>query len=219
MRYNKYESIFEWVKINMIFLLKGILIGLVFGMPVGAIGAMTIHRTLTKDFWAGVITGMGSSVADCTYAAIGAFGVTFISSFLLANEFIISIIGAIVILAMGIARFFQKTSHKEAGSAGCGDGIKMFISAFSVAIMNPVLIMSFMVAFTTLGLVENISLAAKLAIVFGVFIGTWIWWGILLAAVEYIKRKKGGFNMMRMNQVFGVVFIIFAVVIIIKAFM
>lgn len=202
----------------MIFFLKGILIGLVFGMPVGAIGAMTIHRTLTRNIWAGIITGMGSSLADCTYASVGAFGVTFVSGFLLANELLISIIGALVILGMGIFRLLQSAPDPH-NTQTSGGGVTMFLSAFSVAIMNPVLIMSFMVAFTTLGLVSEIGIIAKLAIIFGVFVGTWIWWGILLAAVEYIKRKKGGFNMLRMNQVFGVVFILFAVGIIIKAFL
>ena len=202
----------------MIFFLKGILIGLVFGMPVGAIGAMTIHRTLTRNIWAGIITGIGSSLADCTYAAVGAFGVTFVSGFLLANELLISIIGALVILGMGIFRLLQSAPDPH-NTQTSGGGVTMFLSAFSVAIMNPVLIMSFMVAFTTLGLVSEIGIIAKLAIIFGVFVGTWIWWGILLAAVEYIKRKKGGFNMLRMNQVFGVVFILFALGIIIKAFL
>lgn len=43
---------------------KGLLIGLIFGVPAGAIGALTIGRTLEKGFAAGFLTGMGSSAAD-----------------------------------------------------------------------------------------------------------------------------------------------------------
>ncbi len=37
---------------------KGLLIGLIFGVPAGAIGTLTIGRTLEKGFPAGFLTGM-----------------------------------------------------------------------------------------------------------------------------------------------------------------
>ena len=45
------------------YICKGMLIGLIFGVPAGAIGALTIGRTLEKGFAAGFLTGMGSSAA------------------------------------------------------------------------------------------------------------------------------------------------------------
>lgn len=57
------------VGIAMIF--KGILIGLIFGLPVGAVGAMTVQRTWEHGIKAGLLTGMGSSAADCIYAGSG----------------------------------------------------------------------------------------------------------------------------------------------------
>lgn len=42
---------------SLLFLLKGILIGLLFGVPVGAVGAMTVSRTLNHGFGAGMVTG------------------------------------------------------------------------------------------------------------------------------------------------------------------
>ncbi|MDE7245253.1 MAG: LysE family translocator, partial [Oscillospiraceae bacterium] len=65
------------------FLLKGLLVGLVFGVPAGAIGALTIQRTLSHGFWAGLLTGLGSSAADVLYACVGVFGLTAISDALL----------------------------------------------------------------------------------------------------------------------------------------
>ena len=55
----------------MISLLTGLAIGLVFGMPVGAAGIMSMQRTLSAGPTAGFITGMGSSVAVCLYGALG----------------------------------------------------------------------------------------------------------------------------------------------------
>ena len=73
--------------------IKGILIGLIFGVPVGAVGAMTVQRTWEHGIKAGLLTGMGSSVADCIYAAIGAFGLTIISDFLLQYQGAIHLVG------------------------------------------------------------------------------------------------------------------------------
>lgn len=55
----------------MISLLTGLAIGLVFEMPVGAAGIMSMQRTLSAGPAAGFIAGMGSSVAVCLYGALG----------------------------------------------------------------------------------------------------------------------------------------------------
>jgi threonine/homoserine/homoserine lactone efflux protein len=81
---------------------KGILIGLIFGVPVGAVGAMTVQRTWEHGIKAGLLTGMGSSVADCIYAAIGVFGLTIISDFLLQYQGAIHLVGGAIVLFMGI---------------------------------------------------------------------------------------------------------------------
>ena len=49
------------------YVVKGILIGLIFGVPAGAIGALTIQRTLERGFLAGLLTGTGSSAAELLY--------------------------------------------------------------------------------------------------------------------------------------------------------
>ena len=80
---------------------KGILIGLIFGLPVGAVGAMTVQRTWEHGIKAGLLTGMGSSAADCIYAGIGAFGLTVVSDFLLKYQTVIHLAGGMMILLMG----------------------------------------------------------------------------------------------------------------------
>ena len=57
-------------------LFRGILIGLLFGVPAGAVGAMTAQRAYSSGLRAGLLTGLGSSVADCLYACVGAFGLS-----------------------------------------------------------------------------------------------------------------------------------------------
>lgn len=50
------------------FFLRGMLMGLIFGIPIGAVGTITVQRTWRDGVKAGLITGFGASVADCLYA-------------------------------------------------------------------------------------------------------------------------------------------------------
>ena len=149
----------------MTFFGQGILIGLLFGIPAGAVGALTVHRTLKKDIGAGLITGLGSSAADCFYACIGAFGLTRISDFLSTYENLISFTGGCLILALGIRLFFKeekKVSDKE------NSGFSMFFSAFAVGITNPAAVLTFLFAFSWFGISDNLSIKEGSLLVLGV---------------------------------------------------
>ena len=67
----------------MEYLLRGVMVGVLFGLPVGAVGALVVQRTWSGGIRAGLLTGLGSSAADCCYAAVGVFGLTVLSEFLL----------------------------------------------------------------------------------------------------------------------------------------
>ena len=81
---------------------KGLLTGLIFGVPAGAIGALTIQRTLEKGFLYGFLTGLGSSAADILYAMIGLLGITMITDFLNRYEKVCSACGAVLIAVYGV---------------------------------------------------------------------------------------------------------------------
>ena len=68
------------------YLLKGLVIGVVFGVPAGVVGILSIQRVLTQGAFAGFLTGIGSSAADIFYACVGVFGLTFISDILLKHQ-------------------------------------------------------------------------------------------------------------------------------------
>lgn len=114
------------------FFFRGLLIGLLFGVPAGAVGAMTVQRTWNYGTKAGLLTGMGSSVADCIYACIGAFGMTVISEFLLKYQNVINLAGGGLILYMGLHLILGKKEADEVPSVS--GRVKMFLSSFLVGI-------------------------------------------------------------------------------------
>lgn len=200
------------------YLIKGILIGLLFGMPVGAIGAMTVQRTLVYGFKAGLMTGLGSSVADCIYACIGAFGLTIISDFLLEYQMIIHILGGALVLIMGL-RLIIRTGQTDSPQKPTTGGVKMFLSSFVIGITNPAAILTFLFAFSYFGITGKAGWVDGMLLVIGVFIGTYIWWGLLSTAVCLIKKKTVNHSFRYMNTIFGSILILFSAVVFIKTFL
>lgn len=198
-------------------LFKGILIGLMFGVPIGAVGAMTVQRTLDRGFGAGLLTGLGSSVADCLYACVGVFGLTFISDFLLKYQTIINIIGGVFVLIIGIGQLVKKPAENAPQKSA--EGAKMFLSSFAVGITNPAAILTFLFAFTYFGIAKISGELNGILLVSGVFIGTYIWWSALSGAVCFIKSKTGNRGLTYMNKIFGGILILFAAMIFVKTFL
>ncbi len=197
------------------YLIRGILIGLLFGMPIGAVGTMTVQRTLKHGFKAGLVTGLGSSAADCLYACIGAFGLTIISDFLLAHQTMINIFGGALVMVMGIRLFVRKEEasvpvRKVSGS------IQMFLSSFAVGITNPAAVLTFLFAFSYFGITKEAGWAGGIQLVAGVFVGTYLWWGLLSAAVSFIKKAMKNRSFPYMNKVFGTILILFGIAVYIK---
>lgn len=199
------------------FLLKGVLIGLLFGIPVGAVGTMAAQKAFNHGFVAGVTTGLGSSAADCLYAACGAFGLTFVSDFLLKYQTIINVIGGSLVLAMGVSLIFGK--KEQVVREEDGGEIKMFLSAFVVGITNPAAVLTFLFAFSYFGITGKTVVFDGIQLVSGVFIGTCIWWCLLSAAVVFIKKKNRKRSFRYMNRIFGSVLAVFGITVFIKTFL
>ena len=198
------------------FLLKGLLVGLVFGVPAGAIGALTIQRTLSCGFWAGLLTGLGSSAADVLYACVGIFGLTTISDILLRWQTPISLIGGAVIVGMGAMIFFSKARETQAtldraGLGGC------FLSAFAIAIANPVTILSFLAAFATMGIGEVSTLGQGVQMVTGILLGTGCWWCLLSGGAARFRGRMTQKLYQNLNRILGVLLMVFGLYMALRA--
>ena len=63
---------------DIIYLFKGMLVGLMVAVPLGPMGVLIIQKTLHKGALAGFIAGMGAASADFFYALVAAFGLGFV---------------------------------------------------------------------------------------------------------------------------------------------
>lgn len=202
----------------MTYLFRGILIGLLFGVPAGAIGAMTAQRTYSFGLRAGLLTGLGSSAADCLYACVGVFGLSLISDFLLAHQTMISLLGGALILGMGLSLLLKKSAASES-SAQPVQGAGLFFSSFAVGITDPAAILTFLVAFSYFGIDGKAALTDGVLLAAGVFIGTYFWWTALSVGVMQIKKRMKKYDLRVIEKCFGAVLLGLSFVIAVRTVM
>lgn len=196
------------------FFLRGVLIGLLFGVPAGAVGAMTVQRTWNYGIKAGLLTGLGSSVADCIYACVGAFGLTVISEFLLKYQTVINLAGGGLVMYMGLHLLLSKKKPDEIPSVS--GRIKTFLSSFLVGITNPAAVLTFLFAFSYFGISGDTNLIQGICLVIGVFLGTYLWWTALSVIVGILKGRQKKDHLQIMNRIFGVILCLFGMVVFIR---
>ncbi len=192
------------------YLIKGITVGLVFGVPAGAIGALTIQRSLAHGFWAGLLTGLGSSAADVLYACVGVFGLRVISDLLVKYETAIALIGGVLIVGLGILIFRKQGTHstertEQANLWAC------FASSFAIAIANPATVLSFLAAFASFGIGAIRSPAQGAALVTGILLGTGCWWTVLAGLSSRFRKRVTERIYEGLNRLLGSLMMLFGI--------
>ncbi|MDE7333352.1 MAG: LysE family transporter [Lachnospiraceae bacterium] len=198
------------------YVVKGILIGLIFGVPAGAIGALTIQRTLEKGFISGLLTGAGSSAADLLYSAVGIFGIAMISDFLTAHQNVFQIVGGIFIAVLGISVLRKKERPPEVQETK-GNLVFCFLSSFGTAVMNPATILSFMVAFAAFEIDGNVSAPEGAGLILGILAGTLGWWLVLSGIVALFRGRITDRIYKWLNRILGSFMMIFGMVMMIRS--
>ena len=194
------------------FLIKGMVIGFSIAAPVGPIGILCIRRSLAKGRLSGFVTGLGAASADTIYGIIAAFGLTLVTSVLVEYRLWLQAVGLVFLLYLGIRTFLEKPREGPPEEARPGGLLRDYISTFFLTITNPMTILSFTAVFAGLGLAGTSGnyIAASL-IVFGVFLGSALWW-LILSTGAGILRKKAGTNILGwVNKISGTIILGFGV--------
>lgn len=189
----------------MNFLIRGFLIGFSIAAPVGPIGVLCIRRTLVEGRLSGFMSGLGAATADAIYGSIAAFGLTFISNFLISEQIWLRIIGGIFLCFLGIRTFLARPAQSSSETKGHGLAGN-FASTFFLTLTNPLTIISFAAIFAGLGLGSaggDYTSAASL--VCGVFAGSALWWSILSTGTGMFQKRFGSQGLRWINRVSGII--------------
>jgi len=188
---------------------KGFVIGISIAAPVGPIGVLCIQRTLSGGRLYGLVSGLGAATADTIYGFIAAFGLTFISTFLVEQQFWFRLIGGGFLGYLGLKAFLSKpvertVSDNSLSYAGA------YGSAFCLTLTNPMTIIAFAAIFAGLGMISSgVHYVLASIMVVGVFIGSGFWWFILSSATSLFRGKMDHRKLIMVNRISGIVIITF----------
>ncbi len=189
---------------NIILFLKGVVVGLSMAVPVGPIGILCIRRTLLEGRLSGFVSALGLATADVVFGCIAGFGLTFISDFLISQQFWLRLIGGLFLCAIGLKVLLTKFVEREVASRGKGY-LGAYTSMFFLTLTYPMTVLIFLGIFAGLGIGNaRGNYAAIAALVFGVFIGSILWWAILSSFIGALRDRFRNQNWQWVNKISGI---------------
>ena len=200
---------------DLSFLPRGLVLGFTIAAAVGPISLLTIRRTLAHGRVYGLASGLGVALADATYAAIAAFGLTAITSVLVGGRVLLGLVGGAFLVVLAI-RTMTSRPNEVAVVAERPGLAAAFGSIFGLTMTNPMTILSFAGLFAGLGLTGTGGDGAAL-LVAGVFLGSATWWVVLTSVVAALRSRVTIPVLTWVNRVSGAAILIFGVVAILGA--
>jgi threonine/homoserine/homoserine lactone efflux protein len=182
--------------------LSSLLIGFSIAAPVGPIGLLTIQRSLDHGPRAGLATGMGAAVADAAYGAVGAYGVSWLIGALVAARVPLALFGAGFLLWMAWKLLRAPLAERAAEAAPAANGWQYFAGTFVLTLSNPATIFSFIAIFGAMAGTSSQrgAVASPALMVFGVLLGSALWWLFLSSAVGRLRGRFGIVWRRRVNR-------------------
>lgn len=193
------------------FLLKGLIIGFAMSVPIGPIGVMCLRKTLAEGNSRGLIIGLGSATADSLYAGIAAFGITHISDLIASQHFWMGLVGGGLLLFLGIRMLRAKRKDPIAPFPAKGMP-GSYISAFLIAVTNPVTVFAFIAVFAVFRLGHELTTISAGILVLGVFTGSCIWFLTLSYVATHFRTKLNSSGLRWVNRISGVFVILSGVI-------
>jgi threonine/homoserine/homoserine lactone efflux protein len=205
-------------RLNLHFLVSGLIIGFSIAAPVGPIGVLCIRHTLAEGRLHGLVSGLGAATADAMYGCIAAFGLTFISDTLIQQQLWLRLFGGVFLCLLGAKTLLAKPSEKSPLEKRTGL-LGVYGSTFFLTLTNPMTILSFAAIFAGIGLGSAVADYGSAALlVFSVFAGSALWWLVLSGTVGLLRKKVTSSVLKWINRVSGAIITGFGVFVLISLF-
>jgi threonine/homoserine/homoserine lactone efflux protein len=192
---------------ELIFFLKGLIIGFAMAVPIGPIGIMCIRKTLAEGHSRGLIIGLGGAAADSLYGSIAAFGLTFVSDMISREQIWVRLVGGGILLFLGVRTFIARARSQIIPFAGKGL-LGSFITSFILALTNPVTVFAFLAVFAAFGLGHQITVISACFLVLGICVGSLLWFLTLGFVATFFRKKLNRGGLRWVNRVAGVLLIL-----------
>lgn len=188
---------------------QGLAVGFAIAVPVGPIGLLCIQRSMAEGRATGVATGMGAAAADGTYGFLVAAGVS--ATGLLVNYATqMQLFGGLLIAALGLmtARAFFLPRPEVADLPPSKTVASAFGTTYLLTLSNPMTIIAFTGMIAGLGAAAGGGGASAYLLVAGVFLGSALWWLILVQLALWARARLTGGALKWLDLLAGTVLVL-----------
>ena len=193
---------------TLLYLIKGIVVGMVIAVPVGPVGVLCVRRTFFEGALFGVLSGLGAAVADVIFGLIAGLGLTVVRDWLLGYQEPLGALGGLYLLFVGI-RAFSRRGREEPQPITGENLAAAFASTFALTITNPITILAFAAIFAKVGFErQGVGLIEVWVMVGGVFLGSLLWWLGLSFGIAALRRFAHMTHIAWVNRVSGTVLVL-----------
>jgi threonine/homoserine/homoserine lactone efflux protein len=193
-------------------LLKGMIVGFAMAVPIGPLGVLCIRKTLTEGRLPGLVIGLGAASADALYSGIAAFGLTIVMNVLQGQAFWVRLVGGLFLLILGIRTLRAKRNTDPLRLFEGRGAWGIYASSFLIALTNPLTIFAFIAVFATFGLAQGRGILEASLLVFGVFVGSNLWFLTLGSVATLFHGRITAGGMRWVGRVAGILIIVSGIV-------
>ncbi len=183
---------------------KGIVIGLLFAIPIGPTGVLCVQRSIANGRLSGLFTGLGAATADGLFGGAAIFGLAWALRFIAVWHRPIHLIGGAVLLYLGIKQINEEPKALTTTNVTYTGLFNDYTSGLALTITNPTTLFSFLAIFAGLGIrVSNGTLISAIATLIGIALGSTLWWVILSYIADATRKhmKDRGFKIINYASV------------------
>lgn len=196
---------------------KAAVLGFMVAIPVGPVGVLLIQRSLAVSHLAGIATGLGAALADALFGYLAALGLVTLVEQLEVSKHFWRPLGSLALILVGVYFILQKPPKLEVEEVLSGRYQRRYwwdmVSSFFLTLLNPTTIIAFAALFVGSDLIpEDPRRIQYIEIALGIFAGSLVWWMILVAIAQPVKRKMSPLKVHRVMQGIGAVLIVLALV-------
>ncbi len=191
--------------------LRGTACGFLIAAPVGPVNVLCLQRTILRGWRSGVLSGLGSALADTIYGGIAGFSISVVIAFLIRREFWIRLFGGFLLIGIGVWYYLRRPRPLKMGRAEESERSD-YVSTFLLTLTNPTTVLSFLAVLAALGLGRQREWYLTLLVVLGIFCGSMVWWVVLTAMVHKLRDRFNDRTLLWMNRAGGLAIGLFGVI-------
>ncbi|MBD5307743.1 MAG: LysE family transporter [Bacteroides sp.] len=196
---------------------RGLMVGILISAPMGPIGVLVIHRTLTKGRRQGLFTGLGASLSDMIYCLLTGFGLSFVSDFISTHQTLLQLLGSLVLLIYGIYLFRTKPVKRvqppHVNLRTNTTYWRDFLTGFLLTFSNPLILFFIVGLFTRFNFLDLPQWPIHHIIGYTcIAAGAVAWWLFVTYLIDKVRHKFTMNTMKKLNRVIAVLILLMAAI-------